>query len=84
MIIVYNFKGEDFEFEVTSEDIKEYLKTRPKNELLDIILELIEEIDLFDHLKDELTDYFEDDAKSQYEATKDPLGYVGMSQSDFI
>lgn len=84
MIIEYEFNGDYFEYEITQEELMEYLRTIPKNELLNMIFDLIEEIDLFDYLKDYLTDYFESDARRQYYENKDPLGSIGMSQSDFI
>ena len=78
----------DYEYEISIEDIDNYLKTRTKNELLEIIFNVIDYDELFNYLEDDLLDYFEDEANEQYEDSKeydkDPLGYFGMKQSDFI
>lgn len=57
----------------------------------DFSYEALDDIDedvLYKLRKDEIEDYYRDDAKEQYEDyksyIKDPLGYYGMSQSDFI
>ena len=74
----------DFEYEIDNQKIEEYLKSRTKNDLIEIILDYID----FEDLKDELTEYFEDEAYEYYQDStdyeKDPLGYYGMKQSDFI
>ena len=80
MILDYD----DSDYEITNDDIHEYLKSRTKNELIELILDIVD----YEDLRDELTEYFEDEARESYndskEYEKDPLGYYGMSESDFI
>lgn len=84
MTINYIFDGKDFEFQITDEKFNDFLQSKSKNELIDIILENIDKEDLFDCLVDEISEYFEDEAERKFESENDPLGSVGMSQSDFI
>ena len=84
MTINYIFHGKDFTVEVTDEKFNDFLQSKSKNELIDIILENIDKEDLFDCLVDEISEYYEDEAERKFEAENDPLGSVGMSQSDFI
>ena len=58
--------------------------TPDKYDRIDIILENIDKEDLFDCLVDEISEYFEKEATRKFESETDPLGSVGMSQSDFI
>lgn len=54
----------------------------------DIVSEYADDDEVFDYLEDELKLYYESEAYEEYldnEAyRKDPLGYYGMKQSDFI
>lgn len=56
------------------------------DEIADILSDIDEWIE--ENYSDEIKDYFEDDAKEAYEDAqaynRDPYGYYGMSQSDFI
>ena len=84
MTINYIFDNKDFEFQITDEKFNDFLQSKSKNELIDIILENIDKEDLFDCLVDEISEYFEKEATRKFESETDPLGSVGMSQSDFI
>lgn len=84
MELNYVFNGEEFDFEVNTDDLYEFFKNKTKNELLEIIFDNMDESDLFWNFEDDLKDYYEDDALNKYEKNKDPLGYVGMREKDFI
>ena len=84
MTLYYTINGEEFEFDVNTDDLYEFFKSKTKNELVEIIFENMDESDMFYNFEDELKEYFEDDAERKFEAENDPLGSVGMSQSDFI
>lgn len=84
MTLYYTINGEEFQFEIEIDDLYEFFKSKTKNELVEIIFESMDESDLFYNFEDELKEYFEDDAERKFEAENDPLGSVGMSQSDFI
>lgn len=84
MTINYIFDGKEFEFEVDNEKFEDFLKSKSKSELLEIIFDVIDKDELFDCFVDEISEYYEDEAERKFEAENDPLGSVGMSQRDFI
>lgn len=84
MTINYIFDGKDFEFEVDSDKFEDFLKSKKKSELLEIIFNFIDKDELFECFVDEVSEYYEDEAERKFEAENDPLGSVGMSQRDFI
>lgn len=90
---------EDFEFEVSKGDLEEALQTIIFNELeisgedsrklFDYFMrEFLDVEETAEGYYEELKEYFKEDAKEELkeinERDKDSLGYVGMSQSDFI
>lgn len=84
MTLNYVFDGKDFEFEVDDEKFEDFLASKSKYELLEIIFDFINKDELFDCFVDEISEYFEDEAERKFEAENDPLGSVGMSQENFI
>lgn len=84
MTINYIFDNKDFTFEVTDEKFEDFLKSKSKSELLEIIFNFIDKDELFECFVDEISEYYEDEAERKFEAENDPMGSVGMSQRDFI
>ena len=84
MTINYIFDGKDFEFEVDNDKFEDFLKSKKKSELLEIIFNFIDKDELLECFVDEVSEYYEDEAERKFEAENDTLGSVGMSQRDFI
>ena len=80
MELEYCYKDNDFTYEINEDDLIEFLNTKTKSELIDLLIESFD----FEVFTDELRDFFEGDAIEYFEKEKDPLGYVGISQKDFL
>lgn len=80
MELEYCYKDNDFTYEITEDDLIEFLNTKTKSELIDLLIESFD----FEVFADELRDFFESDAIEYFEKEKDPFGYVGISQKDFL
>lgn len=91
--------GDDFEYDadVTKKDLiqitKEHTNASDSDDTVKLLNFFLFDLDgtqelLEEYFEEELHDYFEDDAREAYEDCceyeKDPLGYYGMKQSDFI
>ena len=93
MIITYENDYESFDHEIDAFEVNEALENildgLTKEQLIELILNVLDN-------QTELEDYFYDDIKGYFATTawetyrdnqlyeKDPLGYYGMSQKDFI
>lgn len=93
MILNYDFEDDYFEYEPDSDELDcaltSILNTLNKDGLISLVLYIKDsECDLTEYFQDELKEYFEKYAYESYrdskEYEKDPLGYFGMKQSDFI
>lgn len=78
----------EYQEEMDSEElaeIKEDLAKGNEKTLRDWAYEMFDELEEFKEIAEE---YFEDEAREQYEDEReyhrDPMGYYGLSQSDFI
>lgn len=69
-------------------DLDDTYSTRKAIRFMIDRLDLVNDNDFLDSYEEDMKDYFEDDARIVFNDTqerdKDPLGYVGMRQSDFI
>lgn len=89
MILHYDFGDDDnwceYEFEIDYRDIRDYLNTCEKANLIDCIME---EASAEDYFEDEIHDYFRDAAYEAFrdaeEYNKDPYAYYGVKRKDFF
>ena len=86
--LFYDFYDEEFEYDVDKEDeIRKQLKKYDKEKIIDLLLDFIDWDELWDYFEEEIYDDNENAAKEAYEDAelyaKDPLGYYGLSRSDF-
>lgn len=90
----YEFDGVDFEYDVDYEDVYDALITKFMDDygVISIVAKnIIDDYNLWDDLEEIHEDYllelFEDDARNEYEDSreynKDPYSYYGVSRNDF-
>lgn len=93
--IYYDFDDNEFLYEADEYRLNEYIETLFENEYSvtkEQAQRIIENFDLYESLEEiyeeQIKDFFEDLAYEEYvdscEYRKDPLGYYGISNSDFI
>lgn len=97
--IHYDFDEGEIDFEIDKSQLEDALQNIIFNEakvggkdceklFSYFVNELLDIDEMAEWFEDELKDYFEEEALDELKECnrrdKDPLGYVGMSQSDFI
>lgn len=72
-----------FEYEIGYDEIEEFLKSKTKNQLIEIILDCAD----LEDFKEEIAEYFAEEAFENQRDLKDfeqdPYSYNGVKESDF-
>lgn len=93
MRLYYSNEKDDFEYEIdydeTKEALEDILNEYSKEKIIKMVLEEFDiQSELEEYFHDDIKDYYEKEAWDYYEDTQayvsDPMGYHGLSDSDFL